>query len=100
MFALTKMKSKKMEDSVRGTGGGGNVKGTNLMKVPPSHSALRFALELRHLEFKYGAAQYIGFEGGIQHCIEDDWAPHSVLSTKLTPWNDSPQVTLVAQKPG
>lgn len=59
-------------------------KSTNLTNVPPTHSALRCSLELRHLEFTCGAAQYIGFEGGIQHWIEDDW-PHTVLSTKLTP---------------
>lgn len=58
---------------------------TNLTKVPPTHSALRGSFELRHLEFTYGAVQYIGSEGGIQHCIEGDWVPHTVLSTKLTP---------------
>lgn len=83
MFTLAIMKSQN-GGRHRGTRGK-NMKGTNLTKVPPTHSALRFSLELRHLEFTCGAAQYIGFEGGIQHCIEDDLAPHTVLSTKLTP---------------
>lgn len=58
---------------------------TNLTKEPPTHSALRFLLELRHLEFWCGAAQDIGFEGGIQHWKEGDWAPQTALSMKLTP---------------
>lgn len=71
--------------------------------MPPTHSALRFSLELRHLEFACGAAQYIGFEGGIQHSKVDDESatvPHMSLSKKLTPWNESPHVMLVVQKPG
>lgn len=59
---------------------------TNLTKVPPTHSALRFSLELRHLEFACGAAQYIGLEGGMQHRKEEDveGSPHNLLA-KLTP---------------
>lgn len=83
MFTLAKMKS---QTGGRHRGTEGKVrKETNLTKVPPTHSALRLSLELRHLELTCGAAQYIGFERGIQHWIEDDWAPHTVLSTKLTP---------------
>lgn len=61
-----------MEDDIgeRERKGEGKWERTNSTKVPPTHSALRCSLELRHLEFTCGAAQNTGSEGGTQHCVE------------------------------